>query len=71
MAAKVSFDELVETVRKINDLGTDSAANSLFIGKSTLFYRVRRLESIIGIRLYPPSSYSRMTYQGREWLKNV
>lgn len=71
MNHKTPKSELIRTAKLIVEHGVKDAAKVLHLTPRATTYRVRRLEKQIGLRLFDPYDYSRLTFRGREFLKNV
>lgn len=61
--------DYVRTVRLVNQYGYDGAALSDGVCRHAIKKRINRLESKLGFKVFTGYQFDRITYQGREWLK--
>jgi len=70
MNHKTKTSELIRTVRLVAECGVKGAALTLRLTSCATTYRVQRLEKQLDFRIFAPYDYDRLTWQGREYLKN-
>lgn len=67
----LELGDYIYTLKLINQHGLKKAADIEKITYTGVRKRIKNLEKRTGIKFYPDYNFDRMTYQGREWLKNV
>lgn len=70
MSHKTKQSELIKTTKLVIEHGVIKTAMILKLTPRGTTYRVRRLENQLGFRIFAPYDYGRVTWQGREYLKN-
>jgi len=70
MNHKTKQSELIRTARLVAEYGVKEAARKMKFTPRGTTYRVRKLENQLGFRIFAPYDYGRLTWQGREYLKN-
>lgn len=65
----LKLGDYIHTIKLINQRGLRQAAVDEKITCNGICKRIKVLEQSIGIKLYPEYNFDRMTYLGREWLK--
>ncbi len=67
----LEIGDYIYTLKLINQHGLQKAAEIEKIGYKGMRKRIKTLEKQTGVKFYSDYNFDRMTYQGREWLKNV
>jgi hypothetical protein len=63
----LTINQLVETIKLVDETHIKHAE---FVLGVSVKHRIKKLERATGVVFYPGHDYDRMSYLGREWLRN-